>query len=116
MSVPTKNVTKEDVIIICDQLQAEGVTPTSTRIRKQLGRGSLSTVVRYLKEWRAGSSPEASEALQIPDGLMSIVESFGRQAWEHAVGAAEEALAEEREAGATASRVGAGDRICSSPY
>tara|TARA_R110000851_G_scaffold328806_2_gene500063 strand:+ start:707 stop:1756 length:1050 start_codon:yes stop_codon:yes gene_type:complete len=97
MSAPTKNVTKEDVIVICDQLQAEGVTPTSTRIRKQLGRGSLSTVVRYLKEWQAGSSPEASEALQIPAGLMSIVESFGRQAWEHAVGAAEEALNAERE-------------------
>lgn len=97
MSATAKNVTKEDVIVICDQLQAEGVTPTSTRIRKQLGRGSLSTVVRYLKEWQAGSSPDASEALQIPAGLMSIVESFGRQAWEHAVGSAEEALTAERD-------------------
>lgn len=97
MSATAKNVTKEDVIVICDQLQAEGVTPTSTRIRKQLGRGSLSTVVRYLKEWQAGSSPDASEALQIPAGLMSIVESFGRQAWVHAVGSAEEALTAERD-------------------
>lgn len=48
----------EDVVRAAEELAAKGETPTSTKVRDLLGRGSYSTAARHLAAWRAARTEE----------------------------------------------------------
>ena len=46
------SVTQEQIFAICDQMFAEGQKVTNESVRKQLGRGSFSTISKTIQEWK----------------------------------------------------------------
>jgi hypothetical protein len=57
-----KGVTKADVVISANTLIAKGIVPTAAGIREDLGRGSLSTIQKYFKDWKLESFKDRSVA------------------------------------------------------
>ena len=45
-------LTIEDIHAVADQLHANGITPTQTKVREALGGGSFSTIGEALKTWK----------------------------------------------------------------
>ncbi|MCG3810126.1 DNA-binding protein [Psychrobacter sp. Ps4] len=45
-------LTTEGIHAAADKLQANGTTPTQTKVREALGGGSFSTIGEALKTWK----------------------------------------------------------------
>lgn len=55
-----KGVTQADVITSANALVGKGIVPTAAGIREYLGRGSLTTIQKYFKDWKLGSFKDHS--------------------------------------------------------
>jgi len=94
-----KLVNREDVYAIADALVAQGVTPSSTRIYKQLGHGSLSTITRYLRTWeleRASDERLDAASSSVPSSIYSASSRLATKLWQAAREEADLTLAEQR--------------------
>ena len=50
--MPTTKVTEQKIQQVAEDLVNKGFIPTQNLIRKQLGKGSYSTVQKYLLNWK----------------------------------------------------------------
>ena len=55
-----KALTPEDVFLCADQLVQEGKKPTIASLRERLGSGSITTIHKYLTQWKARKNQPAS--------------------------------------------------------
>lgn len=73
-------VTEEKVWATADRLRAAGTHPSIQAVRGELGRGSMSTVSKYLKTWHARQAPAPSAVAELPDDLVrALREGMARQ-------------------------------------
>ena len=66
MSRPVKALTPEQVFQCADQLVLEGKNPTIAALRERLGSGSVTTIHKYLSQWKTqqknpSSAPQTSD-------------------------------------------------------
>ena len=68
MSRPVKALTLEQVFQCADQLVLEGKNPTIAALRERLGSGSVTTIHKYLSQWKTqqqqkslSSAPQTSD-------------------------------------------------------
>lgn len=45
-------VTREDIFAVADEIFSAGKNPSQASVRAKLGKGSFSTISKYLAEWR----------------------------------------------------------------
>lgn len=45
-------VTREDIFAVADEIFSTGKNPSQASVRAKLGKGSFSTISKYLAEWR----------------------------------------------------------------
>jgi len=79
-------VTFEEFVVIARQLHAQRQTVTVDRVREVLGRGSRTTLLKHLQQWRnelATLSPSFDLA-DLPTSLLPLIEAFWRRAGEEA--------------------------------
>ena len=97
-----KLITQELVFNAASEIVRQGEKPTVLTVHKLLGRGSFSTVTKYLKLWEESS--EAAEArvdslpkeTTVPDALSSDTEALVKKLWTAAKSIADEQLTIER--------------------
>lgn len=68
-------ITTEQIFTVCDNLWAEGESPTNTKVRKVLGKGSFSTISKAIRDWKESRQPDeiATEAIELdPDTLLLV--------------------------------------------
>jgi hypothetical protein len=69
-------ITREDVFEAASIIYAGGKNPTQALVRSRLGKGSFSTISKYLSEWRQQQTDaEAiiSEEEEMPDEVRSLL-------------------------------------------
>lgn len=62
-------ITREDVFAAADEIFATGKNPTQASVRARLGKGSFSTISKYLSDWRETQAD--TEAILKPDQELS---------------------------------------------
>jgi chromosome segregation ATPase len=84
----------EEVKNAAETLLGRGLNPTIQRVREQLGTGSNTTISDHLKHWQRdmADTPKAILPPNIPDAVMTTLDSF----WKVAVQCAEAAFEEQR--------------------
>jgi DNA repair exonuclease SbcCD ATPase subunit len=61
-------IDRDELFETANRLEAEGKEVTALSLHKALGRGSLTTVYKYLEEWKASRPPKAVESNnEMPD-------------------------------------------------
>ena len=108
----TAYITRAEVHIAADQIDADGQKPAAKSIREITGRGSFSTITAHLASWKPRDQ-RLSEP-PVPDGLASSVNALTADLWHIARTAAqaetiaqiEQAAADVAEARAAASTSG----------
>ena len=99
----TKRLTEDDVHIACAEIASQGERPTSLNLLNKLGRGSLTTISKYLTSWNKTDDAKAIEAeslpvvVQLPDELSANGEDFLKKMWNVAKGIADKELDIQRE-------------------
>jgi chromosome segregation ATPase len=97
-------LTEEEVHDACADIVAQGERPTALALLDKLGRGSLTTITKYLNTWHATSEAQAlkTEALpaivKVPAELSKEGEDLLKKMWNTAKGIADEELEIQREA------------------
>lgn len=97
-------LTEEEVHNACTEITAQGERPTALTLLDKLGRGSLTTITKYLNSWN--SSDEAKVlgvellpvVVALPAELTKDGESLIKKIWAIAKGLADEELDIQREA------------------
>jgi chromosome segregation ATPase len=97
-------LTEAEVHAACVDIAAQGERPTALTLLDKLGRGSLTTITKYLNSWNA--SDEAKElgaeslpaVVELPTDLVKESESLVKKIWGTAKSIADEELAIQREA------------------
>jgi chromosome segregation ATPase len=99
-----RNLTEEEVHAACVELAAQGERPRSVALYKKLGRGSMSTITKYLNSWNASDEAQAMKpdalpmVVKLPDELSKDGEDLLKRMWNTAKGIADEELDIQREA------------------
>jgi len=88
MSEKQNPITENEVIAAADALQAAGMKITILAVREKLGRGSFTTVKKFLDRWQSSAEPQQQQQ-PVPPQLESL--------WNEARRAADANLASERE-------------------
>jgi chromosome segregation ATPase len=97
-------LTEEEVHAACVDIVAQGERPTALTLLDKLGRGSLTTITKYLNTWQATDEAQAlkSETLpavvKVPAELSKEGEDLLKKMWNTAKGIADEELEIQREA------------------
>jgi chromosome segregation ATPase len=97
-------LTEEEVHAACVDIVAQGERPTALTLLEKLGRGSLTTITKYLNTWQATGEAQALkiEALpavvKVPAELAKEGEDLLKRMWHTAKGIADEELEIQREA------------------
>lgn len=101
-------ITQEQVDAVADRLLFSGERPRVERVRQELGTGSMNTVSRLLDVWWAALGPRLQaqrRKMELPDAPPAVA-ALATQLWEQALASAAEhaqnAVAVERDALATA--------------
>lgn len=97
-----KVITEQEVFDVAQGIAAQGETPSTLSVHKALGRGSYSTIQKYLKAWE--NSDQAREAhidtlpavVNLPDALADDAVGLGKKMWKVANDLAEAKLDRER--------------------
>lgn len=88
-------IDKPQVFEAAAALSEEGTRPTVQALRERIGSGSYSTISAHLAEWKAQHARPVNENIPpIPEGVQS---AFAR-VWATAAKAAQDTLAQQREA------------------
>ena len=92
-------LTTEGIHAAADKLQANGITPTQTKVREALGGGSFSTIGEALKTWKQEQQEnEQLKRTEMPDNLRDEGVVFIAKLWQEANQIANANLSTEREA------------------
>jgi chromosome segregation ATPase len=97
-------LTEEEVHAACADIAAQGERPTALALLEKLGRGSLTTITKYLNTWQATDEAQALkiEALpaivKVPAELAKEGEDLLKRMWNTAKGIADADLEVQREA------------------
>lgn len=59
-------LTEEEVHLACTEIAAQGERPTSLNLLDKLGRGSLTTITKYLNSWNETDDAQAIDAESLP--------------------------------------------------
>lgn len=59
-------LTEEDVHLACADIAAQGERPTALNLLDKLGRGSLTTITKYLNSWNSSDQAQAVKAESLP--------------------------------------------------
>lgn len=97
-------LTEEEVHTACAEIAAQGERPTALILLDKLGRGSLTTITKYLNSWNASDEAKVlgveslPAIVELPPGLTKDGESLIKKIWAVAKGIADEELDSQREA------------------
>jgi chromosome segregation ATPase len=97
-------LTEEDVHIACTEIASQGERPTSLNLLDKLGRGSLTTITKYLNSWNVSDDAQAIEAeslpsvVQLPSELSKEGEDLLKKMWNVAKNITDNELEIQREA------------------
>jgi len=97
-------LTEEEVHAACAELAAQGERPRPTLLYDKLGRGSMTTISKYLNSWHATDEAQAIKAdtlptlVKLPEGLSKEGEDLLKKMWNIAKGIADAELEVQREA------------------
>ncbi|GDY14705.1 hypothetical protein LBMAG53_35830 [Planctomycetota bacterium] len=80
---------------VCDRLRAAGEEPSVRRVHHELGRGSYTTIAKYLRSWRA-TRVEAAPTSD-PDPRVQALAVLAPEAWSKAVTLARDSVREQVE-------------------
>jgi chromosome segregation ATPase len=100
----TARLTEEEVHAACAEIAAQGERPTAIKLLENLGRGSLTTITKYLNSWNATDEAQAIKAeelpalVKLPETLSKEGEDLLKKMWNTAKGLADEELDIQREA------------------
>src|SRR3954454_8283890 len=102
MSVSTQ-ITYADVAAAAEQLRTEGRPIGPTKVREMLGRGSFTTVQKYLAEWEnvqaeLKAKSEEEKRSGPPEEMFAELQKVMAVYWPHAVARAKEEMRPEMEA------------------
>ena len=95
---------EEEVHIACAEIAAQGERPTSLNLLDKLGRGSLTTITKYLNSWNASDDAQAIDAeslpavVQLPSELSKEGEDLLKKMWNVAKNITDNELEIQREA------------------
>jgi len=104
MTLMALRLTEEEVHAACAEIAAQGERPTALILLDRLGRGSLTTITKYLNSWNAsdeakGFGVESLPAIvELPPELTKDGEGLIKKIWAVAKGIADEELDIQREA------------------
>jgi chromosome segregation ATPase len=100
----TSRLTEKDVHAACIDIVALGERPTALILLKHLGRGSLTTISKYLNSWNATDQAQATKAealpavVKLPSELAKDGEDLVKKVWHTAKALADAELEIQREA------------------
>ncbi len=95
---------EEEVHIACAEIAAQGERPTSLNLLDKIGRGSLTTITKYLNSWNASDEAQAIDAeslpavVQLPSELSKEGEDLLKKMWNVAKNITDNELDIQREA------------------
>jgi len=99
-----QRLTEAEVHAACAEIAAQGERPTALTLLDRLGRGSLTTITKYLNTWNATDEAQAIKAealpavVKLPQELSKDGEDLLKKMWNIAKGIADEELDIQREA------------------
>ncbi len=99
-----KVITQDDVFKAAMELVNSGEHPSTLKISQLLGRGSYSTITKYLRAWEETSEAQSAridalpQEAQVPDTLMNDTQGLAKKLWHSAKTIAEDQLDIERQA------------------
>lgn len=97
-------LTEEEVHAACAEIAAQGERPTALILLDKLGRGSLTTITKYLNSWNASDEAKVfgveslPAIVELPPELTKDGEGLIKKIWAVAKGIADEELDIQREA------------------
>ena len=97
-------LTEEEVHEVCTEIASQGERPTALMLLDRLGRGSLTTITKYLNSWNASDEAKALGAeslpmvVELPSDLAKDGENLIKKIWAVAKGLADDELDIQREA------------------
>jgi DNA repair exonuclease SbcCD ATPase subunit len=97
-------LTEEEVHIACAEIATQGERPTSLNLLDKLGRGSLTTITKYLNSWNTTDDALAIDAeslpavVQLPSELSKEGEDLLKKMWAFAKNITDNELEIQREA------------------
>ncbi len=97
-------LTEEEVHAACAEIAAQGERPTALILLDKLGRGSLTTITKYLNSWNASDEAKVlgveslPAIVELPHELTRDGESLIKKIWAIAKSIADEELDIQREA------------------
>lgn len=100
----TQRLTEEEVHTACADIAAQGERPTALKLLDSLGRGSLTTISKYLNSWNSSEEAQTLDAdslpavVQLPAELSKDGEDLLKKIWNVAKGIADADLEVQREA------------------
>jgi chromosome segregation ATPase len=65
-TMATSRLTEQEVHATCIDIAAQGERPTVIKLRRQLGRGSMTTITKYLNSWNDTDQAQAIKAETLP--------------------------------------------------
>ncbi len=95
---------EEEVHIACAEIAAQGERPTSLNLLEKLGRGSLTTITKYLNSWNVSDDAQAIDAeslpavVQLPSELSKEGDDLLKKMWNVAKNITDNELEIQREA------------------
>lgn len=92
-------ITQEAVNAIVERIRADGGKPTARKVREELGRGSMATVLKFLQSWQDSQVRQADEPVTLPQALQRVIVDFINQEVASAKKPLETALADAQQAG-----------------
>ena len=92
------STTKEKIFQIADELDANGQNPTLSAVRKELGRGSYTTIQEAMTEWKAHKTAKEKPINEpAPQVVAERLTEIGGEIWRLALELANGRLESERE-------------------
>lgn len=97
-------LTEAEVHEACAEIAAQGERPTSLNLLDKLGRGSLTTITKYMNSWYESGDARSLDAtslpavVQLPQELSKDGEDLLKKIWNVAKGIADQELEAQREA------------------
>ena len=74
-------LTREIVLEAADALYEEGEQPSTVKVFQRIGRGSMTTIQKYLKEWRPEAGSGEKESVEMPPEVRDAVGRFAFEMW-----------------------------------
>jgi chromosome segregation ATPase len=74
-------LTREHVFETADAIYREGEHPSTVKVFQRIGRGSMTTIQKYLKEWRPEVGSGEKESVEMPADVRDAVSRFALEMW-----------------------------------